>query len=580
MKQNTISNDTQISELHRVFDVSGLTVISQLASHRNREGAAECVFYGESGRMLSYSEFDAITNRLANGFKALGLVKGDRLSVLSKNMLANTLAMVAAWKLGVVYCPICNHYKGDLLAYILDDTAPAVLLADQNFISELNSICDQLESVPKLIIYQPEVSDHDYSEGYQAQPFYNFESHLWCDSLSYPECPIDVDIGADDIANIIYTSGTTGNPKGVIQTHQWMHNYCYVNIQRAALNPEEKMIIYNDLPLYHVGGAVFNIVSALWTGNQVALWDKFSASDFWSRIRSSGATHAIFIDVMVDWLMKASPDPTDTNNDLSIVSMTPLPQNCISVAKRFGIDFVISGYGSTELGVGFYGLIDVFPEQQDKPWKERIRHHQRHVAPQALLTAEDTIKKGFMGVPSPLMKVRVVDENGETQKANHLGRVIFKPKIEGILFKEYLNKPAATSDAFQNGWYHSPDIVRYDEHGVYYFEDRMQGFIRVRGENVSATAVESQLNRHSAIERSVVVSVPAVEGSEEEIVAFVILENNSEISENDIKKWCQRELPKFMQPSYIRLLKSFPVTKTFKIQKYRLKETIIKELGR
>ena len=92
---------------------------------------------------------------------------------------------------------------------------------------------------------------------------------------------------------------------------------------RKTLTPDD--VVYNDLPMYHVGGAHFNVVRALWTGASVSLWDRFSPNDFWRRVKETGCTTAVLLDVMTPWLLNAEPTPDDRRNPLNKVHMQPLP---------------------------------------------------------------------------------------------------------------------------------------------------------------------------------------------------------------------------------------------------------------
>ena len=107
-------------------------------------------------------------------------------------------------------------------------------------------------------------------------------------------------------AAILQTSGTTGPSKGVVLSHRWINQYTFV--PRHLVDRDD--VIHNDLPLYHGAGAITNVVRAAWVGCEVALWDRFSASDFWRRIAKRGATNAILIDVMIARLMGAEERPT------------------------------------------------------------------------------------------------------------------------------------------------------------------------------------------------------------------------------------------------------------------------------
>ncbi len=584
LSQHQKQDDFGSAEVTRRFHAQGLTVLERLSEWSVAKADAPCLYYGETGLRLTYGEFNRLCNQAANGYARLGVKQGERISVLSCNALVTTITMFAAWKLGAVYCPINNQYRDELLTYILNDTVPSVLFTDQSFIDELNRIKQGVRMLPQVVVHRPRPGDHDFDAACAAVPDEDFEAISLDALLDAPSVDPDITVSETDLANILYTSGTTGNPKGVVHTHRWMHSCIYLLLTLWQGRPNR--ITYSDLPLYHVAGACFNVVNAIWSGSQLALWDRFSPNQFWHRIRASGATHAALMDVMIDWLMKAPPSPQDRDHNLLLVSMNPLPAKHHQFSKRFGIDFVGTGYGSTELGAGFFGLIDELddePNHHAEHWKDFTKEQFRQAHRQlggatAVVSGQETIGKGFMGVPNPLVEVEIRDESGQPLGPGVPGQAAFRSILPDTIFRGYFNKPDATREAVKVGWLSPADIIHYDNNGRYYFETRQQGFIRVRGENLSAATVEDLLNKHPDILRSAVVGIPAPEGNEEEIVAFIVKKTDAQLDEESLQPWMRQHLPKFMRPTQVRFLDKFPVTPTFKIKKYKLKQTIMAEL--
>jgi crotonobetaine/carnitine-CoA ligase len=184
-----------------------------------------------------------------------------------------------------------------------------------------------------------------------------------------------------------------------------------------------------------------------------------------------------------------------------------------------------------------------------------------------------------MGKPMIWLEAAVLNEKGDEVGPGVHGQLKFKGRIPNLIFKEYFNKPEATADAIRDGWFHSGDIVYYDENGIYYFVDRIGGFIRVRGENLSSHTVEGLLSAHPAVNSSAVFPVQAAEGGEEDIAAFIVLNEGAELLEEDFRSWIKTELPKYMWPKHIRFVDTLPVTPSFKVEKYKLKARIMEELG-
>ncbi|MBW2370093.1 MAG: AMP-binding protein [Deltaproteobacteria bacterium] len=571
-----------IKKLEDMLKPFGNTFIEKFEELAELNADKAFIYYGEEDIRYTYSEFNRLANSVAHNLCSLGLEKGDHVSLFLYNPIVTILSMFAIWKIGAVYCPINYNYKGKLLSYQINDTRPKMLITEQKYLDEINKLKTTIPPL-QLILHQPKNSDHDFSsETALLKPDIYFKSFVFNELLQGNKSNLGTQLHYSDMANIIYTSGTTGNPKGVIQPHRYLLNYLFNDINLT--HPDD--IIYNDLPLYHVGGAFYNVVRAAWSGCGVAIWDKFSVNDFWSRIKKCNATNAVLLDVMVPWLMMQEAKPDDRNNSLKTVNMLPLHQNHHKVAKRFGIDFVSIGYGSTEAGAVIGGKIVELQDGEGTP-KELQRGYTKNEFIElcrkfdvSLIQGCEEVKKGFMGKPSILHEIAILDADGQPVSPGMPGQLAIRPKLPSLILSEYYNKPEATDEVLKNGWYYSGDIIRQrQENDVFCFVDRIGGFIRARGENMSSHQVEGLINTHPAINNNAVFPVDAVVGGEEDIAAFIVLNQDASLSEGALRSWIKSEMPKYMIPKYIRFVNALPVTPTFKVEKYKLKTLILQELG-
>jgi crotonobetaine/carnitine-CoA ligase len=540
------------------------------------------IYYGEEDLRLSFHEFNKIANSIAHGLISLGINKGDRVSVFLRNPLVTAMAMFGIWKAGAIFCPINFNYKGQLLVYQINDSDPRAIFIEKDLIPLLNEVKGEISACP-VIVYAPKEKDHDYkpeSAGNTLDKYFSTETSF-DEILKGDTSNVDVELKYMDIASIIYTSGTTGSPKGVVQPYRWMNNYVFN--WRRIFNQED--VIYSDLPMYHVAGAFFNLVRALWVGCECAMWDKFSVKDFWNRIQKSGSTSAVLLDVMVPWLMNTPETPDDYKNTLNKVYMAPMPQYHHDVAKRFGLDFVITGFGQTETGSGSICIIDELKNEQGTPpelYKGMSKEEIYSVAKKFHITVVDAKKdetKGILGTPSLLFEASVVNELDEECAPGEPGELVFRPKFPSLFVKEYYNKPEATLKAFRNLWFHTGDACFKNEKGVYFFVDRMGSVIRVKGEFVSSYQVEDIINKHPKVNICGVFPIPAEVGGEHDIVTFIVPKQGEKLDEEELREWIKKAMPKFMWPKYIRFVDKLPETPTSKIEKYKLRELIKKELG-
>ncbi len=542
---------------------------AQTAGHRS------FFYYGEDGVTLTYAEFAGRTDAIAGNLAAAGVAKGDRVSVFCSNPMVSALAMFGIWKAGALYCPVNFAFTGRLLAYQLTDTAPQLIITEPGLLPALNAVAASLPGQPRAAVYQAPRGAHDYT----AERDGSVLPELSWDALTAAAAPPQIQVAFDDPANIVYTSGTTGPAKGVVQPYRWMAQY--TRGLRSLITPDD--VIYNDLPMYHVGGAIANVARAAWAGCEVAVWDRFSPSAFWDRISSRRATAAILLDVMIPWLTKAPAHEGDRRNTLNKVHLQPLPQHHADVARRFGFNFVTAGFGQTEAGAPLWALIEETAQDEGTP---RDLYRGLTHAQVREVTARDGIpvlpggavsRKGFMGLPTPFVEAAVLNDHDEECAAERPGQLAFRPRLPALLLTEYLGKPQATVAAFRNLWFHTGDAALRDSGGYFYFIDRLGDRIRVRGENLSSFQVEDVLNQHPSIRFSAVLPVPGGEGDEDDIVAFVV-PDNAALTERAVHAYAAETMPRYMRPAHVRIVDDLPRTPTLKVEKYKLRAQILTEL--
>lgn len=567
------------SELTTLLTANGEFATERLDFWAKTSGSSTFFYYGEDSIEISFLEFSSRTDRIAGNLAKLGILKGDHVSVFSTNPLISALAMFGIWKAGAVYCPVNFSYTGRLLSYQLNDTSPKLIITDPTLLPALNGIASDLNEPPHVCVYTPPTGAHDHVSN-RISLHTRFISEIsWID-LEQPADRPEITLLFDDPANIIYTSGTTGPSKGVVQPHRWMAQYTFKG--RKTLTTKD--VVYNDLPMYHVGGAIFNVVKAAMAGCEVAVWDRFSPNAFWDRVRLRGATTAVLLDVMTPWLVKAPETPEDRFNTLNKVHMQPLPQNHAKVSKRFGFDFVTAGFGQTESGAPLaISIQQTKPGEGTPPELYKGYSHEEMVrliaeAGVPLATPEEASINRVMGLPAPFFEAAVLNEHDERCSPGQPGQLALRPKLPGLIMKEYLKKPEKTVEAWRNLWFHTGDAAVQHENGMLAFVDRLGDRIRVRGENLSSFQVEDVLSQHPGVGLAAAFAIPAQEGDEDDIVVCVTANPGTQLNEQDLHEYAKQNMPKYMRPRHIRIVEEIPRTPTNKIEKYKLRTNIINEL--
>ncbi|MEP9394952.1 AMP-binding protein [Gordonia sp. VNK1] len=553
-------------------------IVTERLDHWVRERPdARYLYYGEDATSLTYAEFGTLTDTIAGNLAAHGAVKGERVSVLTTNSYLAAVMMFAIWKCGAIYCPVNFAYTGRLLAYQLDDTAPRLLITDTAHLSAINDVAADLAHRPTLVVHSRSAGEH--GEVPDADP--RFTTIPWASLVAQGAARPDVEILFDDPANIVYTSGTTGPAKGVVQPYRWMAQYTFG--LRSLLTRDD--VIYSDLPMYHVGGAIANVARAAWVGCAVAIWDRFSPNDFWDRIAISGSTSAILLDVMIPWLMNADPRADDRVNTLNKVYMQPLPQHHAEVASRFGFDLVMAGFGQTESGATVNAfIVETAPGEGTPATHYRGLSHaeiteradQRGIR---VLSGAEVTEKGFMGSPGPFCEVSIRGEHDRECAVGEPGQLVLRPRLPGLTMLGYHGKPEATVAAWRNLWLHTGDAAVCDADGTFVFVDWLGDRIRVRGENLSSYQVEDLVNQHPAVQFCAAFAIPSDSGTEDDVVVYVVPADGVALTAEIIHQHAESVMPKYMRPRIVRVVSDLPRTATNKIEKYRLRRRILDELA-
>jgi len=361
-----------------------------------------------------------------------------------------------------------------------------------------------------------------------------------------------------------------------------VNQYCFT--ARDANTSDD--VIHCDLPLYHVGGA-FNLFGrAVWMGCTTGLWDKFSATEYWARIAKVRASVTTLLDVMVPHIMSLPERADDAANTLNKMHIQPYTPRHHVFAKRFGVDFVTVGFGQTESGSVFAGLLDEFPDSQGTPdelWKglDKTAYRARVTAlGRPIFDGHSDIPKGIMGAPAQFFEVAALNEDDMPVASGEVGQLCLRPRFPDMMLQSYLNKPEATLKVLKNCWFHTGDAVRCidAQKNLFVFIDRMGGYFRVRGENVSSFEVESVILNIKGVRACAAVPIPAAVGEEDDIAVWVEPEPGVILTQAQIEAHAEVEMPRYMRPRHIRFIDALPITPTAKVEKYKLRERIMTEL--
>jgi malonyl-CoA/methylmalonyl-CoA synthetase len=470
---------------------------------------------------LSYGDLDRDTNQMAHTLLNEGVRKGDRVILYLPKSVALVVAHLAVQKIGAIGVSLNPGFTRSEMIYLLDDTEASLLIAG----TEQEKILREIDPRLNLITVPTE-------RPYQDLGFFR----------SAPDSLPGIDIGPDDPGLIIYTSGTTGQPKGAVLTQG--------NLVRDARNIirvweiAEADVVCHALPLFHIHGLCFALHTALMAGAHIIMLDRFNPEtviEVLSR-RQGGYACTVFMAVpsmyakLMDHLGEKRPDFGHMR--LWTSGSAPLLVGDFErIREVFGKE-PVEREGMTETGMNFSNPV------------------------------RRTRKPGSIGLPLPGLEVRVVNpESLVDVEPGHTGELWLKgPSIT----PGYWRKPGETAKAFQGGWFRTGDLGRVDADGYYYLTDRIKHIIISGGENISPKEVETVMNRLDGVRESSVVGIPDQKWGEK-VVAAVVAEPGTMLTERDIRAYCKTHLHNWKCPKQIVFVDELPKNRMGKILKEEVK---------
>jgi citronellyl-CoA synthetase len=508
------------------------------------------------GRSLTWRELNAEANRLAHTLKALGLKRGDAVSVMMENRVEFLTALIALNKLGVAAALINTNLTGRPLTHCMSITGSRMCL----FGEERLAAIDEVRTSPDLA-------------GIGEYLFVPDAGEAACPDWARDVAEATRDARADNppdtrqntlglTALYIFTSGTTGLPKAAVVSNRRYYLTAAVS-HRGGLQCDERDRIYLCLPLYHGTGLFLGVGAAFLSGASMFVRRKFSASQFLPEVREHGTTCFIYIGELCRYLLHTPAQPDDYRNPLSAVMGNGLrPDVWHEFKDRFGISRVAEFYGASEGNVGFVNL----------------------------LNKDCTV--GTTTFPVALVKYDVDADEILRDRRGHCIKVakgepgLLVSKItETTAFEGYTSREATESkvlrDVFEAGdaWFNTGDLLKTIDVGFafglphYQFVDRVGDTFRWKSENVSTNEVGEIINLHPQVALCNVygVEVPNADGRAG-MAALKLAEGVDTLDLDSFSAHVNRELPPYARPVFLRILPELDTTGTFKLVKGELRK--------
>ena len=538
----------------------GLTIGAQLDQTAARFPDNEALVVRHQDVRWSYGTLTEKVDAFAAGLLALGLEPGDRIGIWSPNNSEWAVTQFAAAKAGLILVNINPAYRLTELEYALNKVECRALVTAESFKSSR-----YIEMLRKLA---PEL-DRARPGGLKAEKLPRLQTvvRLGAETTAgmYNFDDVSALAGAaerdrlhvlggqlqfDDPINIQFTSGTTGFPKGATLSHHNILNNGYFNGVTLGLSERDRVCI--PVPLYHCFGMVMgNLMSAAFGATMVYPSDAFDPLEVLRTVEAERCTVLYGVPTM---FIAELDHPEFARFDLSslrtgTMAGSPCP---IEVMRR-----VIGELHMEEVTIA-YGMTETSPvsfqSATDDPIERRV---------------------STVGRVHPHVEVKVVDQDGKVMPRGETGELLTRGYS---VMRGYWNDEDRTQEAIDKaGWMHTGDQATIDAEGYCNIVGRIKDMVIRGGENVYPREIEEFLYRHPKVQDVQVIGVPD-EKYGEELCAWIKLRDGEEANADEIKAFCKDQIAHFKVPRYVRFVDEFPMTITGKIQKFKMRETMIAAL--
>ena len=512
---------------------------------------------------MTYREYRDTVNQLAKGLMAIGIEKGDHVAVWATNVPEWVFLELAISKIGGVLVTINTNYRSAEIEYALrQGDVKALFLIEElrgySYLDAMYSVAPELktpsdsasrelnsEKLPRLkrvvlIGKDPKPGVMPYSQ-----------VAALADRVSDEELKArQASVKTHDVAQMQYTSGTTGFPKAVMLTHYNLINQSHIACSRGALSADERYV--TSMPYFHIAGSLGAIIYSLYLGCALIPLTGFDPGKQLELFDKEKGTFTFAVPTMLVAMLN---HPRFAEFDLSslkniFTGATPVPVVVMEQIKdRIGADCSIV-FGMTET----CGAVT-----------------------QSFYTDSFELKAATVGLPIPHTSIKIVNPaTGETCGFGQSGELWSKGFSNMVGYYNMPDKTAETLDA--EGWLHTGDLAVMRPDGYINIVGRVKDMIIRGGENIYPAEIEAFLMRHPKIAEAQIVGIPD-QFMGEEVCAMIRLKPGESSTEDELREHCKANIARHKVPKFFRFVESFPLTASGKVQKFVLRDQLIKEMG-
>ena len=495
---------------------------------REGRGDSTAVLYGDQA--ISYAQVSERSNRVANGLRALGVRREERVLLLLLDTPAFVYSFFAAQKIAAVPIPTNTLLKSDDYRYLLNDSRAAVAIVSEPLLPLLASIPRaELPHLRHVVVDGEGLPENLPFEALLRQP-----AEMRLEPTS-----------RDDAAFWLYSSGTTGFPKGAVHLH---HDVVHTVVlyAKGVLSMSASDRTFSAAKLFFAYGLGNALTFPFAVGASTVLWPgPPSPANVFEQIERHKPT--LFFSVPTNYGMLLAHKREGRDFDLRSVRQAVSAGEALPPAlyerfkQRFGVE-ILDGIGSTEI---LHIFISNRPGQ---------------------------VKPGSSGQLVPGYEARLTDEKGQDVPDGTIGDLLVKGDSTCAY---YWNKHQRTKDTIEGHWIRTGDRYRRDADGFYWYAGRADDMLKVGGIWVSPVEIENTLAEHPAVQEAGVIGRRDPSGLEKPM-AYVVLAAGNQPSEElarELQDFVRSRIAEYKRPRWVEFVDSLPKTATGKTQRFRLRQS-------
>ena len=556
-------NNTTTSLMERETPwVNDLTIGEVLRQTAKKFPENDALVFPQLDFRLSYTALDECVTNVAKGLLALGINKGDHVAMWATNVPEWPLLQLASARIGAVFITVNPANRASELEYVLKQSdVKALFLIDQfktsKYLDIVHNVCENLDSSEPGTMenanfpYLKWVISVDNAD---SAGLLNWDEMLKRGEMidSSAVYTREKTLLASEVINIQYTSGTTGFPKATMLSHRniLLNGYYVTGCQN--ITEQDRMCI--PVPYYHCFGCVMGTLGAITRGAAMIIpAEYFNPAATLEAIEKERATTIYGVPTMFIAMLEdesfASRNLSSLRSGIMAGATCPI-EVMKKVVEQMGVKDITIAYGQTETSP---------------------------VLTQTRTNDPIEVRVETVGSPLPGVEVKIIDiDTSQVLPADWQGELCARG--HGIMLGYYKNEEGTKKTIDEEGWIHTGDLAIRRDDGNYVITGRIKDMVIRGGENIYPREIEEFLFTHEAVEQATVFGIPNKKYGEVLCAWIQLHHGHKDVTEEDIKSYCKDKIAHYKVPHHVRFVKDFPLTISGKIQKFKMREHMQKEL--